>query len=195
MMHRLLLSTSLTTCLCLVSAIRLIIDDDMEKVLERHNVYRCMHDVGALEWDDELAKSAQKWADNGKFEHAQDRQLDGADFGENLAWGAPSQTGSEAVKSWYDEVEKSDGGKIESFSKETGHYTQLVWKVTKKVGCGRAKSTQGGQREGDFWVCRYLPAGNVEGQFADNVLEAKKSENTCGSSSNSGSEGENDGDN
>lgn len=46
----------------------------------------------------------------------------------------------------------------------TGHFTQVVWKATKRLGCGQA---------GKFVVCNYYPAGNVQGQFRDNVAPAK----------------------
>ena len=54
-----------------------------------------------------------------------------------------------------------DGG----FSMETGHFTQLVWKGTKSVGCGKA--TCNGL---DIYVCNYDPAGNWERQYKQNVL-------------------------
>jgi hypothetical protein len=46
------------------------------------------------------------------------------------------------------------------FSPETGHYTQLVWAQTAKVGCG---FVQYGKNE-QLLVCNYLPAGNTIGQ-------------------------------
>ncbi|CAN1173037.1 Pathogenesis-related protein 1B [Linum perenne] len=40
------------------------------------------------------------------------------------------------------------------------HYTQLVWRSTKQVGCARVKC-----RNGDTYVvCEYYPHGNVVGQ-------------------------------
>lgn len=52
-----------------------------------------------------------------------------------------------------------------------GHFTQLVWKETEKVGVGMATSAKGHV----YIVCNYDPPGNVIGQFAKNVLPAKKS--------------------
>jgi pathogenesis-related protein 1 len=40
-----------------------------------------------------------------------------------------------------------------------GHYTQLVWRDTKEVGCAVAR---GGNRE--VWVCDYSPPGNYGGK-------------------------------
>ena len=43
--------------------------------------------------------------------------------------------------------------------RDVGHYTQLIWRGTQKVGCAVAPG--GGQ---DWLVCRYWPAGNTMGQ-------------------------------
>jgi hypothetical protein len=65
---------------------------------------------------------------------------------------------------WYDEVNKFNfrsGG----FSMKTGHFTQVVWRGTREVGCGKS------QCNGlDVWICQYAPPGNVEGQYRQNVL-------------------------
>jgi len=39
-----------------------------------------------------------------------------------------------------------------------GHYTQIVWRDTKQVGCGVARDNR---RE--IWVCNYDPPGNWVG--------------------------------
>lgn len=89
--------------------------------------------------------------------------------GENIFWsGSTSMSNSEAViaatKSWYSEVSLYDyntGG----FSKDTGHFTQLVWKNSKYLGIGVGRSNSG------TYVCAdYDPLGNYLGQFRENVL-------------------------
>lgn len=40
-----------------------------------------------------------------------------------------------------------------------GHYTQMVWRDTKRVGCGVADCVQGRTRK-SYWVCNYDPPGN-----------------------------------
>lgn len=45
----------------------------------------------------------------------------------------------------------------------------MVWKDTKEVGVGRAFSSQGQT----FVVALYSPAGNVRGQYNENVLTPK----------------------
>ena len=47
---------------------------------------------------------------------------------------------------------------------DTGHFTQVVWKSTTKVGFGYAANAN------SCYVCaRYNPAGNMMNAFQDNV--------------------------
>jgi len=55
-----------------------------------------------------------------------------------------------------------------------GHFTQVVWKNSTELGCGAAqgvKTFQGNQYNAFYVVCQYGPAGNVIGQFDDNVIK------------------------
>lgn len=47
-----------------------------------------------------------------------------------------------------------------------GHFTQLVWRSSQDLGVGKARSRCGKI----IVVANYRPAGNVAGQFHDNVL-------------------------
>jgi len=153
------------------------LDDATKKeLLDRHNAYRCMHEAAPMTWDGTIAEVAQSWADKGKFEHAPDRvRTDVAGFrylGENLAW---NLKGGEAVDRWYDEIAcTSPKGKVASLSQgvcRPGHYTQVVWKSTTKLGCGYAN---------DMTVCMYGPAGNYRGKFDDQVPMPTKTAAQCG---------------
>ena len=53
------------------------------------------------------------------------------------------------------------------FSGTTGHFTQLVWKGSQKIGCGAACN----EKNKCYVTYNYSPAGNYEGWFASNVLE------------------------
>ena len=48
-----------------------------------------------------------------------------------------------------------------------GHFTQVVWKSSRQLGVGKAKSFDARQV---FVVCMYYPAGNYVGRYKDNVL-------------------------
>jgi hypothetical protein len=137
---------------------------DAQAIVDAHNRLRARHCAAPLTWSPRLAQVAQRWAntlrDKGcAFGHS------GGTFGENLAAGSTGTLDAEAVvQMWYDEVAKyrfPNGG----FSAETGHFTQVVWRGTSRIGCGRS------QCKGlDIWVCEYDPAGNWEGKYRENVL-------------------------
>ena len=72
----------------------------------------------------------------------------------------------------YREVCKNDFNDP-GFDVKTGHFTQLVWKRSTKLGIGFARGsyTFSGKRFDNclFVVARYKERGNVEGAFAQNV--------------------------
>merc|ERR1712051_756340 len=63
-----------------------------------------------------------------------------------------------------------------------GHYTQVVWKDSTKLGCGKGRATVGGI-QGDLWVCQYGTAGNTVGEFSQQVKAPIKSWSVCGGTS------------
>ena len=65
------------------------------------------------------------------------------------------------------------------FSESTGHFTQLVWKDTTKVGCGavHCNSNVNNGASGWYLVCEYTPRGNVIGAFKQNVGKAGEGPN------------------
>jgi uncharacterized protein YkwD len=139
---------------------------EAEALVDAHNRVRARHCAAPLTWSPKLAQVAQQWAsalrDKGcVFGHSS------GSYGENLAAGTSGVLDAEAVvKMWYDEVAhyKFPGG---GFSAQTGHFTQVVWRGTTHVGCGRSQC-----KGMDIWVCEYDPAGNWEGQYRQNVLPA-----------------------
>jgi len=72
------------------------------------------------------------------------------------------------------------------FSGGTGHFTQVVWKGSTELGIGRAEVQQNGMKCA-YIVGRYRPAGNMMGDFAQNVVKGSFDSNSyCASVSNSG---------
>ena len=65
---------------------------------------------------------------------------------------------------WYEEEGKYIYKKV-SFSSGTRHFTQVMWAGSLQIGVGKAVSKSGAQ----FVVARHSPAGNVRGQFVENV--------------------------
>ncbi|KAK9441163.1 SCP-like extracellular protein [Metarhizium brunneum] len=127
-------------------------------ILNSTNFYRGEHNATAVSWNETLASfAADHLARSGcRFEHS------GGPYGENLAEGYPNATAS--VEAWGDERDRFDFGDP-GFAHETGHFTQLVWKSTTAVGCGRRLCGE----KGWYLVCEYWPRGNVIGRFGDEV--------------------------
>lgn len=151
-----------------------------DAVLRKHNIYRCMHNIPLMSWNEDVASQAQAWADHTKG----DMKHGGCEgYGQNLAGLLPEGGYDEenGVKMWYDEVEFTNDGLVDSFGMNTGHYTQVVWKATTEVGCGKfVRDTCGNGKGGDcLLVCCYKPPGNYKGQFQDNVKGPVKSQSEC----------------
>ncbi|KAF4981473.1 hypothetical protein FZEAL_2716 [Fusarium zealandicum] len=130
-------------------------------ILNSTNFYREEHNASTLTWNKTLEKFASDYLkdnDDCEFEHS------GGPYGENLAIGYLNVTSS--VEAWGDERDKYDFDDAE-FDEETGHFTQMVWKDTTDVGCGKKLCGE----KGWYLVCEYWPRGNVEGQFKDQVLK------------------------
>ncbi len=139
---------------------------EAKKLVELHNRIRAEVGVGPVTWSDELAAFAQKWADHlaktsCELEH---RPFSGEweqKYGESVFKGPSRFFGVEdAVKFWGSEKKNYRGQAIDSDTlSNSGHYTQLVWKATKQIGCARTEC------KGEMLlVCNYDPAGNIIGE-------------------------------
>ena len=64
----------------------------------------------------------------------------------------------------------------QGFHESTGHFTQLVWQNTTRLGCGAVKCNNEDGVKGWFVVCEYNPGGNVRGEYEYNVGKAGMSD-------------------
>lgn len=113
-----------------------------------------------LTWSGDVAAVAQAYSANCVFEHS------GNSFGENLYATTGGGTPQDVVDSWVSEVADYDYAS-NSCSNVCGHYTQVVWAKSLRLGCGMTKCTTGspwGSGEWEFWVCNYDPPGNYVGE-------------------------------
>lgn len=139
------------------------------RVLAAHNRERTSLGVPALAWDARLAADAKTWADHlartNAFEHSPSDPNDPDAPGENLWAGTTGRySPEEMVDLWIQEKADFKPGVFPYNSRSenlaaVGHYTQLIWKRTVRVGCALAKGTKE-----DVLVCRYSLAGNVVGE-------------------------------
>ena len=148
--------------------------------VSQHNTYRATHKSPNITISDSLNSSAQAWAENiassGQFTHSTNRNNVGENIYASFTTEAsidPTTLGNGAVSKWYSEV-KDYNYASPGFSSNTGHFTQLVWKGSTQLGCGAAQGTatiEGTKYNAFYVVCQYAAAGNMQGQFPDNVLQ------------------------
>lgn len=70
------------------------------------------------------------------------------------------QSTTHATDAWYSEVSKVDWNDLR-FKPGTGHFTQVVWKGSTKLGMGVS---------GKYCVARYKVPGNMQGAYDTNVF-------------------------
>ncbi|CAF4158003.1 unnamed protein product, partial [Adineta steineri] len=144
-----------------------------QQALDQHNFYRAKHCTPSLVIDpalNDIAQTyAQKLADANIFDHSYNK-FNGQPMGENLfATGGGAffhGNGSQPVGAWYAEIKDYDWSKP-GYKGSIGHFTQVIWKDTTKLGIGRAVTGNNGTA---YVVANYYPAGNYIGAFEKDVL-------------------------
>jgi pathogenesis-related protein 1 len=150
---------------------------EKETILEAHNQVRCGVNPTAqvmppLVWDARLEATAQAWADAcvdvaapaGLIDHNPNRSA-GHPFyvGENIYGSSGMASPIQAVFLWASE--SADYNLASNTCTDVcGHYTQLVWANTRRVGCARSYCTGPTWRWPSSIVCNYGPGGNIIGQ-------------------------------
>ncbi|MEO9635852.1 MAG: CAP domain-containing protein [Parasphingorhabdus sp.] len=139
----------------------------LDVMLAAHNQARDDVAVGPMALDADLNAAAQAYAEeliaNGGFEHSPGDTRPGQ--GENLWAGTASAFSfQQMVDGWINEKRFFVRGVFPNVSttgrwQDVGHYTQIIWRDTTKLGCGIASNAQR-----DVLVCRYSPPGNFIGQ-------------------------------
>ncbi|XP_054436101.1 glioma pathogenesis-related protein 1 [Pteronotus mesoamericanus] len=139
-----------------------------------HNKFRSevkprASDMLYMTWDPALAQVAKAWARNCKFSHNEKLKIpyrlhsNFTSLGENIWTGTVSIFSvSSAITSWYNEIQYYDFP-TQKCSKVCGHYTQVIWADSYKVGCAVQHCPKVSGL--DFsnvahFVCNYGPAGN-----------------------------------
>ncbi|XP_057495385.1 basic form of pathogenesis-related protein 1-like [Actinidia eriantha] len=126
--------------------------------LNAHNAARAEVGVGAMTWDNTVAAYAQNYA-NSRINDCNLVHSSGP-YGENIAKGSGSFTGTAAVNLWVAEKPNYDINSNSCVGGECLHYTQVVWRNSVRLGCARVQCTNGWW----FVTCNYDPPGNFIGQ-------------------------------
>ena len=140
---------------------------EAERLLAIHNGERARLGLPELQWNASLARDADDYArvllERGALQHSSIADRKGN--GENLWMGTAGVWNPDAMigmfldeRRYYLHAAFPDVSLTGNWS-DVGHYTQVVWKDTREVGC--AIDSGKGM---DVLVCRYSPAGNVLGK-------------------------------
>ena len=136
-------------------------------MLAGHNGERARYGLAALTWDAALASAAESYARqmaaSGVLRHdtTPGRRKT---MGENLFRGTKGAYRYDAmVGFWLAERRYFRPGIFPNVTTsgnwaDVGHYTQMIWPTTTRVGCGVASNARH-----DYLVCRYSPPGNKDG--------------------------------
>ena len=147
------------------------------RLVGAHNQIRSAAAVRPTAWDAELAASADAYAaelaQSDKFAHSAGTSRPGQ--GENLWRGTRGGfTIERMVSDWGSEKRMFRAGRFPNVSttgrwEDVGHYTQIIWADTLRVGCAVRAS-----RSYEYLVCRYAQSGNVFGQTVGAPLMASR---------------------
>ena len=152
--------------------------------IEDHNAKRELHEgTNDLVYDADLAAESQKYAEFCPTNHGQDPNNLHGNSGENIYFaGSSGATGPDtnyetAVQAWYDEIKDYTWPQTYGATKQTpntvvGHFTQVVWRASTKIGCGKYTGCD------NMWsgwkntvvVCRYSPGGNFMNPTVNPVM-------------------------
>lgn len=130
-------------------------DSEDQAFLAAHNKVRLHHREPPFIWDSKLALYAREYAEKRKVDcnliHSN------GPYGENIFWGGGNQwAATDVVREhrYYDRATmKCKPGKM------CGHYTQIVWRDSVRLGCARVQCISGDT----FAICSYDPPGNYIG--------------------------------
>jgi uncharacterized protein YkwD len=128
--------------------------------LTSHNDWRAKYQAGPLTWDGDLAGKADTWAKRCQFVHEEG-------FSSNLdssgsTDGKPQLSGEAVLEHWVTGPDERDSWNPNS--PVASHFTQVVWKGAKKVGCAKFECNLSNY-DPKFWpnayvVC-YYDTGNI----------------------------------
>lgn len=155
--------------LVLPGAWSFLTEEQEELLVELHNHYRGVVSPSAsamlpLRWDPSLKLIAEGYAAKCIWNHNPELE----DTGENLFVGTGALDLRVALEKWFlEHLDYEYNNNSCDEDKMCGHYTQMVWADTHRVGCAFHLCNQ---MEGLDWervsflVCNYYPAGNYEGE-------------------------------
>ncbi|URE00088.1 SCP [Musa troglodytarum] len=130
------------------------------QLLRSHNAARAAVGLPPLAWDARLARYAESYAGRRRRDCALAHS--GGPYGENIFWGSGARwRPAQAAAAWVRERRWYHYRSNSCSAPECGHYTQIVWRSTRRLGCAMVSCSG---RKGVLVVCEYDPPGNYIGE-------------------------------
>ncbi|XP_029959338.1 cysteine-rich venom protein pseudecin [Salarias fasciatus] len=135
------------------------------EIVDVHNAFRRAVQPSAanmlmMSYSEEIAVGAQAWVDRCILAHGapSTRMLNGYELGENLYYSSYPFSWTGIITIWHEEVTHYNYPNGSTDGSSVGHYTQIVWNSSYRVGCGVAQCS-------NFYLygCQYYRAGNFRG--------------------------------
>uniref|UniRef100_A0A673B840 ShKT domain-containing protein n=1 Tax=Sphaeramia orbicularis TaxID=375764 RepID=A0A673B840_9TELE len=139
----------------------------LAEIVDQHNVFRrdvqpTASNMLRMNWSDEVAANAQAWLNKCILAHGppSTRTINGTryELGENLFYSSIPYTWTDVISAWHGEVAHYQYPNGSTNSQTVGHYTQVIWNSSYKVGCGVTLCPN----DVYFYGCHYYRAGNFK---------------------------------
>ena len=143
------------------------LNTEQQDYLRAHNDIRKSMNIPPLAWDPKLAAVAHTWAEKrrGDCDH---RSHSNSPYGENIFMMRYREfTPRDVVEVWFKESKMYDSRAHqcrcvpEREGCECGHFLNVVWRTTKRVGCSGLVYCD--KQRGVYVVCEYDPPGLLSG--------------------------------
>ncbi|KAL0490404.1 peptidase inhibitor PI16 [Acrasis kona] len=145
-------------------------DADKKTIVDNHNYYRSMVSPAAANmqpvvWDEAVANFVKNYAKScpgsgNTVPHNPSRIINGVYAGENIYSSTASMALTTPQRSWNNEKNNYNFD-TKACSGVCGHYTQLVWAKSTKIGCVKVKCDS--KKYKYNYICDYVPGGNING--------------------------------
>ena len=142
-----------------------------DQMLNCHNELRKKHNAQELTENEDLSEMAETTAkeiieNENKYEY-QDNIYNSMYVGENII--ITNSKNAEDIFNLMLKEGKNYDFNSNNFSKETGHFTQMIWKETTDIGFGFWENKNKNDANKYCSVILYYPTGNVLGEFSKNI--------------------------
>ncbi|CAC5402116.1 unnamed protein product [Mytilus coruscus] len=166
-------------------------DEFLSDALNSHNRYRSIHNSPPLTHAEDLSELAHKIAFyistrnkdlRGRLTKDRIENTPGENTAVKILTRDQDYSGEEVTEDWYDEIEyyrnyfdKEPPSELKNPDvKNFTNFTQLLWRNSKEVGFGKIKANNR-----VIVVGCYRPAGNIKGQYQQNVLPPVQKSGCC----------------